>query len=145
VRFTVVAYGSEGDTRPIVALSRGLMEAGHELQMFCAQSAADTVRNHGVSATVLAGDIKATLPIDSPSLELSKSEVMRAIRQMSRLIRDSTASWMEVIHHCGAGTTHTAAQAGVPSVGIPWEVTSCFGQDDLRSPVSRPDTYLQPN
>ncbi len=97
MRFTVVAYGSEGDTRPIVALCRGLMESGHELQLFCEQSAAETVRNHGVSAAVLAGDIKATLPLDDPASELSKSKMMRAIRQMSQLIRDSTPSWMEMV------------------------------------------------
>ena len=97
MRFTVVAYGSEGDTRPIVALSRGLLDAGHELLMFCEQSAAATVRNHGVPSAVLAGDIKATLPIGDPASELRKSAVIKAIRSMSHLIRSSTLSWMDMV------------------------------------------------
>lgn len=97
MRFTVVAYGSAGDTRPIVALARGLLESGHDLLMFCDQSAVDTVRSHGVSSTVLPGEIKGTLPIGDPSSELRKAEVIRAIRGMSSLIRSSTLSWMELV------------------------------------------------
>jgi UDP:flavonoid glycosyltransferase YjiC (YdhE family) len=40
------------------------------------------------------------------------------------VVGDTPHSWLfpltsMVIHHCGAGTTHTAARAGVPSIGIP--------------------------
>ncbi|MGH8200950.1 MAG: hypothetical protein ACREVO_11400 [Steroidobacteraceae bacterium] len=34
MRFTVVTYGSEGDTRPFVALCCGLIASGHEVRLF---------------------------------------------------------------------------------------------------------------
>jgi sterol 3beta-glucosyltransferase len=34
MRFTVVTYGSEGDTRPLAALCHGMMDAGHEVRLF---------------------------------------------------------------------------------------------------------------
>jgi sterol 3beta-glucosyltransferase len=40
------------------------------------------------------------------------------------VVGDTPHTWLfprtsMVIHHCGAGTTHTAARAGVPSIGLP--------------------------
>ena len=114
MRFTVVAYGSEGDTRPIAAVCRGLMDAGHEVTLFGEQSAVETVRKHGISAQVLTGDVKATLPLDNPSRELSKPDILRSIRRMSRLIRESTRPWMQsVADH--ARTTDAILFSGLAS------------------------------
>ena len=38
-----------------------------------------------------------------------------------------------VIHHCGAGTTHTAARAGVPSVPVPFGADQFFWAGRLTS------------
>jgi hypothetical protein len=38
-----------------------------------------------------------------------------------------------VIHHCGAGTTHTAARAGVPSIGLPFGADQFFWAGRLAS------------
>ena len=61
VRFSVVTYGSEGDTRPFVAISRGLINAGHEVQLFAEQSSVYIAQAHGIPFETFAGDVKATL------------------------------------------------------------------------------------
>ena len=38
-----------------------------------------------------------------------------------------------MIHHCGAGTTHTAARAGVPSIGLPFGADQFFWAGRLAS------------
>jgi hypothetical protein len=48
VRFTVVTYGSEGDTRSLVALCRGLMDAGHQVLLFAEQSTLGSAHAQGV-------------------------------------------------------------------------------------------------
>ena len=37
-----------------------------------------------------------------------------------------------VMHHCGAGTTHQGARAGVPSVGVPFALDQPFWAERLR-------------
>ena len=58
MRFTVVTYGSEGDTRPLVALCRGLMDAHHEVQLFTEQSTVGSGRALGVPVAALAGELQ---------------------------------------------------------------------------------------
>ena len=82
MRFTVVTYGSEGDTRPIVALCRGLLDAGHEVRFFAEQSTVGNATTHGVPVEALAGDIKSTLPMDSPSEQLRRRDVMNAVQYL---------------------------------------------------------------
>lgn len=94
MRFTVVSYGSEGDTRPIAAVCRGLLTAGHEVQLFCEGSSIEVARAVGVPVEALVGDIKATLPLDNPSTELRGADVVKAARAGLRIVNDNTEAWM---------------------------------------------------
>jgi UDP:flavonoid glycosyltransferase YjiC (YdhE family) len=47
------------------------------------------------------------------------------------VVGDTPHSWLfqftsMVVHHCGAGTTHAAAQAGKPSIGLPFGADQFF-------------------
>ena len=97
MRFTVVTYGSEGDTRPFVALCRGLMESGHEVRLFAEQSSIHNARTHDVPAETLSGDIKATLPLENPTRELRRADLMDAIKRGLRVVNTSTADWMRAV------------------------------------------------
>ena len=53
------------------------------------------------------------------------------------IVGDTPHSWLFprtslVIHHGGAGTTHSAARAGVPSVVVPFAADQFFWADRLR-------------
>lgn len=145
--FSVVTYGSEGDTRPFVAVCRGLINAGHEVLLFAEQSSVHLAHAHGVPAEILAGDIKSTLPLDNPDQELSTREIIRTVRQGLRGVNDNIPTWMRVITaHARtadailyAGLACPPAQAiaqelGKPAIGLwlqPTTPTREFGSSAL--------------
>jgi sterol 3beta-glucosyltransferase len=94
MRFSVVSYGSEGDTRPIAAVCHGLRQAGHDVLMFCEQSSIEVARSCGVPAEALVGDIKATLPLDNPSAELRGRDIVKIAKAGMRVVNDNTLAWM---------------------------------------------------
>ena len=85
MRLTVATYGSEGDTRPFVALCRGLVDAGHDVKLFAEQSSVHIAHAHGIAVEPLAGDIKATLPLDNPAQELSTASSSGSSRRVYAL------------------------------------------------------------
>jgi len=61
MRFCVVSYGTEGDTRPLAALCRALMNAGHETRMLADIATLGFADSLGVPTTALDGDIRKAL------------------------------------------------------------------------------------
>jgi sterol 3beta-glucosyltransferase len=97
MRFTVVTYGSEGDTRPLVALCRGLMDAGHQVQLFAEQSTLGSAQARGVAVQALAGDIRSTLPMETPSRELRGGDLWKSIKDGLHAVKVNTGAWMRVV------------------------------------------------
>lgn len=96
MKFSIVTYGTEGDTRPLVALSRGLINAGHEVRLLADRSTLPTALAHGVSAQALAGDMKATVLPGGALSKLMKDggDVTQMAKACARLANENTASWM---------------------------------------------------
>jgi UDP:flavonoid glycosyltransferase YjiC (YdhE family) len=61
MKFVVVTYGTEGDTRPLAVLCRALQDAGHGVHLLAATGTLASAAALGVLATGLAGDIRAAL------------------------------------------------------------------------------------
>ena len=59
MRFVTVTYGTEGDARPLAALNRALIDAGHEARLLADISTLGSAAALGVPAIAIAGDIKA--------------------------------------------------------------------------------------
>lgn len=58
MKLVVLTYGTEGDTRPLAALSHTLRGAGHEVSLLGDASTLGAARELGVAATALPGDIR---------------------------------------------------------------------------------------
>ena len=97
MRLTFVTHGSEGDTRPLAALCRGLMDRGHELLLFADESTLTLPRKLGVPTQALAGDIKATLPIGDPKREIRISDVLRTANAVKAEIAAHSAAWLRSV------------------------------------------------
>lgn len=97
MRFTVVTYGSEGDTRPLVGLSRGLLRAGHDVHLLADRSTLPTAEAHGISAQALAGDIKATVMPGGAFSKLMKEggDARQMAKAIAQIANENTASWMK--------------------------------------------------
>lgn len=94
---TVVTCGSEGDTRPLVALSRGLLDAGHEVRLFTELSTLGSAHQQGVPVEALPGDLKSALPLNDPLRELHVLDMIRTGRQGLRVINAHALSWMRTV------------------------------------------------
>jgi hypothetical protein len=57
MRFSVITCGSEGDTRPLAALCRGLLDRGHDVKLFADEATLTLPRMLEVPCEPLQGDI----------------------------------------------------------------------------------------
>ena len=61
MRVVVVTYGTEGDTRPLAALCRALLDSGHDARLLADRGTLATAQSLAIPTTPLAGDIKGIL------------------------------------------------------------------------------------
>jgi len=97
MRFTVVTSGGEGDTRPLAALCRGLMDAGHEVRFFAEQSTSGSARTLGVPTQILAGDMQSAVPMDDPMQDIRLAEIMAAGKKIQAVMMDNEASRIRAV------------------------------------------------
>jgi UDP:flavonoid glycosyltransferase YjiC (YdhE family) len=97
MRFSVVTCGSEGDTRPLAALCRGLLDRGHELKLFADDSTLTLPRMLGVPCEALQGDIKSILPGGGPQQELRISDIVRVVSAMKDFVGRNQAAWLRAV------------------------------------------------
>lgn len=150
MRFSVVTYGTEGDTRPLVAVCRGLLNRGHEVLLFGDRSSLGTADSQGVATRVLAGDMKAAVGSGGALSELVRDngDVTQTAKVLARIASQNTASWLKdlVTHAKGSDAilfSGLAAYVGlcaaehlrIPSVGLglfPMSPTTAFPSPLLR-------------
>lgn len=139
MRFTVVTYGTEGDTRPLVAVCRGLLNAGHDVRLFADRSTLGTAEAHGVPTAALSGDMKATVAGGALSkLMSSGGDVTQVAKAVARIANENTSSWMkQVAEHAASSDAmlfsgiasyvglSVAEHRRIPAVGLGlWPIVS---------------------
>lgn len=97
VRFTVVTSGSEGDTRPLAALCRGLLDHGHEVKLFADRSTLAVPQSLGVRCEALQGDMQSILPIVDPRQKLRFADIVRVARDLKAFIAEHSAAWLRAV------------------------------------------------
>ena len=112
MRFVVVTYGTEGDTRPLAALCRSLMDTGHEARLFAAGATLGSASARGVPATALAGDIREPL---RPTKESRPTDTARAL---ARIANANTEAWLRAIVSAGKGCDAIILSALASFVGL---------------------------
>ncbi|GFZ97360.1 glycosyltransferase [Dyella caseinilytica] len=99
MKFAVVTYGTEGDTRPLAALCRALMDAGHETRLLADTSTLGSAEALGVPSAALPGDIRGALqPGGSISGVVAKGgRVDSTVSALARIANANTESWLRQI------------------------------------------------
>src|SRR3569833_456604 len=97
MKFVVVTYGTEGDTRPLAALSRSLLDSGHEVRLLADGATLGSAGPLGVPAEALAGDIQQVL---QPSKDSRPSDTAWAL---ARIANANTESWLRQVLTVGKG------------------------------------------
>jgi UDP:flavonoid glycosyltransferase YjiC (YdhE family) len=99
MKFIVVTYGTEGDTRPLSVLCRALMDAGHDIRLLADGATLGSAVALGVPTTALAGDIKAMVQ----EANASAGGVGSLATAFKRIANANTAAWLRDIVDAGRG------------------------------------------
>ena len=147
MKFVVVTYGTEGDTRPMALLCRALMDAGHEAHLLADAATLDYAARLNVSATALTGDIRSVL-LQHSTLAARADGFGKTANALARIATENSEAWlrttMAVAQDChaivlgglAAFVGISAAEAlGIPAIGtglIPITPTRAFASPFLR-------------
>ena len=144
MKLVALTYGTEGDTRPVAALCRGLMDAGYNVTLLADRGTLGSARDLGVPHAALAGEIRGTLQSVSSisSVVAGKNSLNATAQALARIANENADAWMrQVLEVAGgsdglivAGLTafigfSAAEKLGVPVIGagmIPLTPTSAF-------------------
>lgn len=103
MKFLVLTYGTDGDTRPLAALSRALMDAGHEAHLLADASSLGTATALGVPVTALAGNIRATLGHNGAGGVFERNSANDTAKALTRLSNENAESWLRTTVAAGKG------------------------------------------
>jgi sterol 3beta-glucosyltransferase len=96
VKFTVATFGTEGDTRPLAALCRALIDAGHEARLLADRTTLHAAHALEVPCGPLSGDIKQAL---DPGQALGaivgkRGGVQATAKALAAIANANTRAWM---------------------------------------------------
>ena len=144
MKLVALTYGTEGDTRPLAALCRELMDAGYEMTLLAESGTLGSARDLGVPHAALAGDFRASVQsvISISSVGAGKNSLNATTKAMARIANENADAWMRQILDVAAGSDglivaglaafigfSAAEKLGVPVIGagmIPLTPTSAF-------------------
>jgi sterol 3beta-glucosyltransferase len=143
VKLAVATYGTDGDTRPFIALCRGLIHAGHEPVLLADRSVLQNLRSYDVPTVALSGDIRRAFDESTVQRVVPSGGGFRqTTRAIAKIANQNAEAWLrtiiEVAETCdvivasglAAFAAFSAAEyLGLPSVGagtIPITPTSAF-------------------
>ncbi|MDY6945615.1 MAG: glycosyltransferase [Pseudomonadota bacterium] len=131
MKLLILTYGTEGDTRPLAALGRALMDAGHAVHLLADGATLGTAAALGVPATSLSGDIREALrPGGRASELLEKNAFSSTAAELARIANNNAEAWLRAAVAAGKGCDavifsglagfiglSAAEYLGVPAIG----------------------------
>lgn len=124
MKIVILTYGTEGDTRPLVALGQALAKSGHEVSLLGEAQAQGLAHRLAVPYVSLSGDIRALFA------QWNRSGARGTTKALVALTNANTTAWMtqtlEVAQGCNAVVLSglagfvglsVAERLGVPAIG----------------------------
>ena len=90
MKLIVLTYGTEGDTRPLAALCRTLLDAGHDVCLYADRNTLGSAKELNIPHEALSGNIKEQL---ADMLKRGKG-VNATVSGLSHIANQETESWM---------------------------------------------------
>ncbi|BEI80807.1 hypothetical protein CcaverHIS002_0113360 [Cutaneotrichosporon cavernicola] len=88
MKILAISYGTEGDTRPMVALCRGLLDAGHTVVLLGDPPGLGSAKALGVPTVALSGDLQGMMR-STPANATGP--------QVLKLVNKNTSAWMAAV------------------------------------------------
>jgi UDP:flavonoid glycosyltransferase YjiC (YdhE family) len=106
MKITFLTYGTEGDTRPLLALARETIARGHQAHVLADVAGAPRARALGIPFTALAGDMRGAFQPGGAfgALLQDGASMSRLMRACAALARDNTLPWMEAARAAARGS-----------------------------------------
>lgn len=127
MRLLVITYGTEGDTRPLVMLCHGLIQAGHEVMLLAEGGTLESARMLGVPHAALEGDIHDEVV----ALVSGGNDLGAAARGLARMAARHVPAWMRQADAAAVGCDavltgglaafvgmSVAERHGIPVIGL---------------------------
>lgn len=100
LRFSVITYGTEGDTRPLVGVCHALMERGHTVQLWADRSTLSSAKALCIPVDALAGDIQSAALSGGDLHDLMNGrgrDPREALRAAARIAQNHSTDWLKTI------------------------------------------------
>lgn len=97
MRIVLVTYGSEGDSRPVLALAWGLQEAGHEVSVLADENASEIAATLGIEFHALAGSMREAMATGRHGINRVLERGRGQTRALTRIARVHTCEWSDQI------------------------------------------------
>ncbi|HDR9584668.1 TPA: glycosyltransferase family 1 protein [Burkholderia stabilis] len=149
MKLVIATYGTEGDTRPLAALGRGLMDAGHDVRLLADAATLGAADALGVPARPLSGDIRRAIAPDGALSDAVRGRggFNDTSKALAAIANANTPAWMREVADASAGCDailvsglasfvglSVAEYRGVPAIGtgmIPITPTAEFASPFL--------------
>lgn len=119
MKFIVATYGTEGDARPLAALCRALINAGHEARLLADRATLGAAEALGVPTTTLAGDIRGTLePGGSISSVVEQQGLKAMTKALAGIANASAEQWLRTIVDAGKDSDAVIVSGLTAFVGL---------------------------
>ncbi|MGT0248840.1 glycosyltransferase [Burkholderia pyrrocinia] len=101
----IATYGTEGDTRPLAALGRALMDAGHDVRLLADAATLGSADALGVPSAPLSGDIRRAIAPDGALSDAVRGRggFNDTSKALAAIANANTAAWMREVADASAG------------------------------------------
>jgi sterol 3beta-glucosyltransferase len=121
MKLVALTYGTEGDTRPLAALCRALMDAGYHVTLLADRGTLGSARDLGVPHAALAGDIRETLQSVSTlsSVVAGKNSLNANTQALVRIANENADAWMRQVLEVAGGSDGLIVAGLAAFIGSP--------------------------
>ncbi|WP_105133507.1 glycosyltransferase [Burkholderia sp. BE12] len=149
MKLVIVTYGTEGDTRPLAALGRALLDAGHDVRLLADAATLGSAAALGVPSAPLSGDIRRAIAPEGALADAVRGRggFSDTSKALAAIANANTAAWMREVADASAGCDallvsglasfvglSVAEYRGIPAIGagmIPITPTAEFASPFL--------------
>jgi sterol 3beta-glucosyltransferase len=118
MRIVALTFGTEGDTRPMVALSRARLDAGRDVTLLAERSGASYAAALGVPFVALAGDMAQSMRGAAAGLSHRGADVHYVARTLAAIANANAAAWMRATFEHARGVDVVLAAGLAIYVGL---------------------------
>ncbi|MDF0504340.1 glycosyltransferase [Burkholderia cenocepacia] len=105
MKLIIATYGTEGDTRPLAALGRALLDAGHDVRLLADAATLGSAAALGVPSAPLSGDIRRAIAPEGALADAVRGRggFNDTSKALAAIANANTAAWMQEVADASAG------------------------------------------